>query len=296
MKILLIGCGLTGGAIASNLLKLSIVKEIALYSRTIKSAKALAFDLNNPKVMVIDKLDKISDFDYVVIALSGMSDSAREDSMFKRKTTFEVRQDELKYNIGAIAGLVSYLKKISNKTKIIVVTNPVDEITNYLRIILKNERVFGFGLDLDARRYSKVLDKQVFCIGTHGKAIPLINSSSESDYNILYKKTDTELMSYIRRNGIPHNLAGEAFSNFFNKFVSKKEEILHICYYLKKEFLGVKDISISLPFIVKGGKILRIADLSINKIEKRKFEKLAKQLEKSVKHILTTHKELISYR
>ena len=75
-----------------------------------------------------------------------------------------------------------------------------DEITNYLRIILKNDRVFGFGLDLDARRYSKILGKQVFCIGTHGKAIPLINSSSESDYDTLYKKTDTELMSYIRRN------------------------------------------------------------------------------------------------
>jgi len=296
MKILLIGCGLTGGAIASNLLKLSVVKEVALYSRTIKSAKALAFDLDNSKIKVIEKLDKISDFDYVVIALSGMSDSAREESIFKRKTTFEVRQDELKYNLGAITGLINYLKKISNKTKIIVVTNPVDEITNYLRIILKNDRVFGFGLDLDARRYSKILGKQVFCIGTHGKAIPLINSSSESDYDTLYKKTDTELMSYIRRNGIPHNLAGEAFANFFNKFFSKKGEILHICYYLKKEFSGVKDISISLPFIVKRGRVLRIVNLNINKVEKRRFQKLAKQLKKSVKHILTTHKELISYR
>jgi malate/lactate dehydrogenase len=296
MKILLIGCGLTGGAIASNLLKLSNVQEINLYSRTMKSAKAVAFELKNPKVKILEKLDEISQFQYIIIALSGMSDSAREESIFKSKTTFEVRQDELKYNIGAIAGLVHYLKNIPKKTSIIVVTNPVDEITNYLRITLKHEKTYGFGLDLDARRYSKILGKPVLCIGTHGKAVPLINSPSDVDYSALYKKADTELMSYIRRNGIPHSAAGEAFAQFFSKFISEKKEILHVSYYIKKSFLGVKGISISLPFVVKGGNIVGIASLNINDIEKKRFNKLAKQLKKSVAHILLTHKRLMSYR
>ena len=59
-------------------------------------------------------------------------------------------------------------KNISKNTKIIIVTNPVDEITNYLRITLKNNNIFGFGMDLDARRYSKVLGLPTLCIGTHG--------------------------------------------------------------------------------------------------------------------------------
>jgi len=296
MKILLIGCGLTGSAIATNLLRYDYIKEIALYSRTVKSAKALAFDLNNPKAMVMESLDQNKKFDYIIIALSGMSDSARMESILKRKTTFEVRQDELKYNLGAIAGLISYLEGVPKKTKIIVVTNPVDEITNYLRIMLKKENVFGFGLDLDARRYSKFLRKQVFCIGTHGKAVPIINASSEKEYDDLYKKIDSDLMSYIKRKGIPHNLAGEAFVDFFNKLVSKKKNIIHISYYLDKEFAGIKGISISLPFIVKEGKVLDIVQLDINNIEKKRFQRLSKQLKKSIDHILVAHKKLISYK
>ena len=151
-------------------------------------------------------------------------------------------------------------------------------------------------MDLDSKRYSKILGRQVFCIGTHGKAIPLINSSSEKDYNVLFKKADTKLMSYIRRKGIPHDLAGQSFADFFSKFVSKKKEILHISYYLKKQFQGIKNISISLPSIVKEGKVLGITNITVNNIEKRKFQKLARQLKKSVSHILTTHRKLISYK
>lgn len=296
MKILLIGCGLTGGAIASNLLKLTAIKEIALYSRTVKSAKALAFDLNNRKISVLNNLENIKKFDYIIIALSGMSDSAREESIFNRKTTFEVRQDELKYNLGAIIGMLNYLKKVPKNTKIIVVTNPVDEITNYLRIILNKNSIFGFGLDLDAKRYSNILGKQIFCIGTHGKAIPLINSDSEKDYDSLYKKTDSDLMDYIRRNGIPHQVAGEAFANFFSKFISNRKEIIHVSYYLKKDFLGAKGISISLPFIVKRGKILGIAKIKVNKIENKRFHHLTDHLKKSIEHILLTSKKLVSYK
>ena len=52
MNILLIGCGRTGRAIAESLLELIYVKKIFLYSRTSKSSKALAYDLDNNKVEV----------------------------------------------------------------------------------------------------------------------------------------------------------------------------------------------------------------------------------------------------
>ena len=296
MKILLIGCGLTGKAIVSNLLGFSFIDQIALYSRTIKSSNALKDQLNSTKINVIENLDSIINFQYIIVTLSGMSDGVREESMFKCKTTYEVRQDELKYNLGALAGLIKPLKKIRRDAKVIVVTNPVDEITNFLRIILKNENVFGFGLDLDSKRYSNLLGREILCIGTHGKAVPLINSNLESDYDNLFKKVDSELMSYIRRNGIPHNAAGEAFAKFFSKFISKKKQILHVSYYLKKYFQGVNNISISLPCEVNKGKILGIADFKVNSIEKKRFQKLVKQLKQSVNHILMTHKKLISYK
>jgi len=200
------------------------------------------------------------------------------------------------FNIGAITHLIESLRTFPQETKIIVVTNPVDEITNYLRIMLSKENVLGFGLELDTKRYEKVLGKKVYCIGTHGKAIPLINSKNEKEYNQLYKKIDNDLLQYIREHGIPHKMAGINFREFFEKLNSAKKEVIHVSFHLKKYFLGVKDISISLPCEVKKGKIIDIVKIQANQIERNKFIESAEELKNSITHIIETHKRLIEYK
>src|SRR3989344_543259 len=286
MRILLIGCGRTGRVIAEGLLKLKLgIGEILLYSRTPKDAKLLASDLKSSKLKVIEKLKKLPKLDYVIIALSAVSDEARNERMLKRSDTYQVRQDELKFNIGALTDLISYLKSVPKTTTIIVVTNPVYELTNFLRITLNHPKILGFGPELDAARYSKALGKQVFCIGVHGRAVPLISAKSEKKYRDLLKKIDKELLSRIRKHGIPYKIAGKLFSRFFRKLNSKKVETIYASYYLSKEFAGVKDISISLPFKAKKGEIIGVEGLKLNKIEQKMFLKLAVWLRKSVNHI-----------
>jgi L-lactate dehydrogenase len=295
MNLLLIGCGRTGRAIAENMLDLNFVKTLFLYSRTSKSSKSLSLDLNSKKVKVVEDIKSLKNIDFIIITLSGMSDTAREESFYQSETTYQVRQDELKFNIGAITHLIEDLRNFSQKTSIIVVTNPVDEITNYLRIMLNKENVLGFGLELDAKRYEKALGKKVYCLGTHGKAVPLINSKNEKEYEVLSKKIDNTLLEYIRKYGIPHKMAGINFKEFFEKLNSKKKEVIHISFYLKDSYLGVKNISISLPCEVKLGKIIKIAKIQVNEIEKNRFIESAEELKKSVQYIIETHKKLIEY-
>ncbi len=296
MNVLLIGCGETGSEVAQNIIQLDKISLLGLYSRTTKSSKQLSDKLKNPKTVVLENLDDLKKYDNVIIVLSGVSDSSRKDSILKRKTTYQVRQDELKYNLGAIASLIPYLKKLKESSNIIVVTNPVDEITNYLRIVLGKKNVLGFGLDLDCKRYSNSLGKSILCVGTHGKAVPIIDANSELVYDSLYKKEDSNLMAYIKRNGIPAKAGGSSFFEFFKKFISNKEELIHISYYLDKDFCGVKDISISLPYYVKNGKLLRVANIKLNEIERKRFKSSAEDLKKSVEHILSAHKELVTYK
>jgi len=296
MNILLIGCGRTGRAIAESLLELTYVKKVFLYSRTSKSSKALACDLDSNRVEVVDSIYLIKNLDYAIITLSGMSDSARSESMNKRHTTYEVRQDELKFNIGAIGYLLKDLNRLDKKTKIIIVTNPVDEITNYIQSMLPTKTILGFGLELDAKRYEKILGKKVLCIGSHGKAIPLINAKSEKEYSTLLTKTDSELLANIRKHGIPHKLAGAAFKSFFDRLNSTKEEIIHVSSFIKKPVMGIQNISISLPFRVKNGNIIEIAKLQVNEIEKKRFLSSIKELQESITHIIATHKKLVEYK
>ena len=296
MNILVIGCGRTGRSIVEGLLDIKYVDSVFLYSRTSKSAKALAYDLGNKKVFVSENMNNLRNIDYVVIALSGMSDNARLESIQKRASTYHIRQDELKFNIGAISELIKHLKKLPSASKIIVITNPVDEITNYLRMTLNNNNVLGFGLELDAKRYSKLLGKNVLCIGTHGKAVPILNLNSDQEYSKLSSRIDTELMGYIREHGIPNKAAGISFKEFFERLTGNKKDIVLVSNYISKPFYGLKGISISLPFECQEGKIIGIADFKPNHIELNRFKKSVLELQNSVKHILETHKKLISYK
>ncbi len=289
MNILLIGCGRVGKAITENLLDLKQVQKIYLFSKTSKSSKSLACELNSKKVKPIKSITNLKNIDYVIIALSEMDYSAREESLQNKNNTYEIRQDELKFNLSAVSQLITTLKTFSKETKIIVVTNPVDEITNFLRIILKKFCVLGFGLELDAKRLEKQLGKKIFCIGTHGKAIPLLNLKNKSEYLTIQKQTDESLLKFCRKNGIPHSIAGMTFKDFFERLNSEKMEIIHVSSYIKNAF-GIRDISISLPFNVKKGQILGPAKISLNNIEKELFIESADELKKSIANILDLQK------
>jgi len=296
MKVLLIGCGNTGSAIAKRLSKKEEIEKIFLYSRTSKSSKRLEEEIHQENTLSIQEIEEAKEVDYVILALSSISDGAQKKSFNTRKNTFEVRQDELKFNLGSVSHIVEDLKNINIQESIIVVTNPMDEITNYLRIMLAPKKILGFGMDLDSKRYSIEIGKKVYCIGTHGKAIPLLNLSKESEYKNLYHNMDKKLLEYIRKNGIPHEAAGEAFMEFFNKLTSPSEETIHVSYYLDKSFLGVDKVSVSLPYRVKNGKIIDIANLSVNNTEKKRFLLEVKELKRSVNQILVAHKKLSAYK
>ncbi len=91
-------------------------------------------------------------------------------------------------------------------------------------------------------------------------------------------------------------MAGINFKEFFEKLNSNKKEVIHISFYLKDNYLGVKDISISLPCEVKQGKIINVTKIKVNKIERNKFIESVEELKKSINYIIETHKKLIEYK
>lgn len=298
MNILIIGSGRTGQAITQEILTLPQIKKLYVFSRTLKSAKNLADELKDERVIVVENLNSISTLDYVVITLSGISDEARESSIRLRNTTYELRQDELKYNLGALVGLTPFLKNLPIETKIIVVTNPVDELTNYLyQKIGKDRDIFGFGIQLDQKRFRDYLKQDIVCIGTHGAAIPLIGLGSIEEYKNLSENVDKILFERVRASGIPYNVAGSEFRTFFENLNSSEEKIVPVSYLLRNEFYGLKDIAISLPFIVKEGKILGVSDeIKFNETEKSLLEKQVEHIKTSVSHIIESHKYLEEYK
>jgi len=255
-KILFIGMGDTAKAITQELLK---NKDYSIYfispnKEIVNGAKQITNE---------DKIDP----SYVVLAFSSISPEDRINLTNKVKTTYDLRHAEFKENIKIINSYLPNLKKLKENTKIIVISNPIDELTNYLSTKLPNKEILGFGMQLDVKRFSSILGKKVDCVGLHGIAVPVINEKSKEKYIKLSKQVDKELFTYVHNKGIPAQFVGKEFSKFLKKLTGNKREVLYLCTKLTKPFGVVKNIAISLPWIVKNNKLVKIKNIKLNQIE-----------------------------
>lgn len=265
MNILIIGYGRVGKEITKNLATLDFIKNIFIVD------KAQSKIQNKKKLKFIENFNNL-DLDYILITLSATLKNKWEQMLNNEKDLFSLIQKELKYNLPEIKILVKKLKKLPLKTKIIVVTNPSDKITNYLKKQLRQE-VIGFGGELDAFRYKNQIGKKVFCIGLHNQCIPLVNSKSKEKIQSLIKKSSDNVMNQLRKLKMTHSFTGKMFRKFFIKLNSNKKSIVHMCYSKNEKY------SITQPLYVKKGKIISRVPVKINSLEKRLLnEIIAKDL------------------
>ncbi len=273
MNLLFIGFGNTGKSIANKLKSILEIKEIYYFNKN-----KIVSNYNSLKIKEISNYN----IDYCIITLSTMLISKRK-KLANSSSSYELRHKELKDNIKEIKILVPYLKKTN--AKIIIVSNPIDEIVTYLTPVLKNKEVIGFGVTLDSKRYSKKLNKIVDCIGTHGKAIPLINLKNKNEYHKLHSKIDKQLVLYVAKHGIPYELVTDEFNIWFKKLISKKENTLTISKYITKEIYGLKNVALSLPYFVKNRDIIAPKKLNLTKLEKQLLKEQGKLVKDNLKKI-----------
>lgn len=290
MNVLFIGCGRTATSIAKKLIKHDKVRKIYLNSRTNESAEDLKRVLthsSNKEIEVNMDLSKIDIPEYIIITLSTMPDKDWKDYVRVCKTNAENRLHELIYNINPIFMQTKILKKFAKDKKIIVVTNPVDVLTNYLK---KEgfEKVYGFGMELDAMRYSKLVfsdpDKKVSCVGIHGEALPVVGWGDKCLYDIAYEKMDKKLLEHVRDYGMPYDFCGERFFEFFDKLIGDQEETVMMSTMLQ-DYEGVSGVCMSVPVNVRQGEVISYVPLILNKIERNLFHNIRERLESSIKSV-----------
>jgi len=269
MNVLLIGFGKTGQEIAKQLNKNK--HEIFFISPSKKESKFTPVTPDHPP----------ENIDCILITLSTLSHQEREKLNFKVENVHDLIQAELKGNINAINKYIPFLKTIQYKF-IIVVSNPMDEIANYLLTKLPNKEIFGFGMQLDVKRFSKLLNEEIDCVGIHNSAIPLINENSDEKYDLLRNQVDAHLLTFLRKNLMTHKITGKEFANFFEKLTSKKEDIIYVSHYLKQSFCEIKKTAISLPFVIKDAKISGVKQIQLNNLEKERLVKSVKLLKKNL--------------
>jgi malate/lactate dehydrogenase len=159
MKIAIIGAGRVGATTAYTLLDRKLTSELLLIDVREEYLEGAKLDLQSafPFAKIYLK-GKIEDYDIIVMTAG----FPRTPAMKSRNELFEVNQK--------IFNNVFSGKKFKKGTKIIVVTNPVELLSDYLTTLtgLPKKNIIRFGNQLDSNRLKFISqNKNAYVYGGH---------------------------------------------------------------------------------------------------------------------------------
>lgn len=286
MKVSIIGAGNVGSLTAYAIAQEGLA-EVTLIDAVKGLAQGKAFDLEDARPILkynyqiegSDDISKIKDSNIIVIT-AGL---ARKPGM--------AREELLQKNSQILKGICGNIKKLSPGAILIVVTNPLDLMTNLaLKITgFKPQKVFGMGVSLDASRFANLIAKELnipatdveaAVIGSHGEAmLPLARFSKirgiSLDEFLDDKKLEFLVSKTIGRGADIVSLLGSASAYFapsaaiaeiVKAIIKDEKRVIGVCAYLNGEY-GIKDICVGVPCRLGKEGIEKIVELDLNKKE-----------------------------
>ncbi len=256
VKLAFIGAGRVGSTSAFTCLNHLNLEEIVLIDINKELAKGEALDLVHASYALQKPVNIKGSDDYALIENSDIvvvtAGVARKPGM--------TRLDLLKTNISIIKNVARKLKKnISEKTIIIVVTNPVDIMTYVMWKETGKDRksVIGMGNFLDTARLWSVEKtiSQNFVFGEHGEGMCI----SKDDEKI-EKAVRESAMEVIKRKGATFYAPGVAIYRMVRAIVEDTKETFPCSVVLQDEY-GLSDIAIGVPVVLGKTGVEKIIEL-----------------------------------
>ena len=305
MKVSVIGAsGRIGSAVSFLLAKESSIKHINLISREkslneLKGIKmdiydALAAEGRDAEIEVHSEKDlSVVDGSEITIIPAGVP---RNNKMS--------RLDLAKENAKIIKNYVRGISKTCD-TKLFIVTNPVDVMTQKALVESGYEKnqVFGLGTHLDSMRFKVAIakyfgvhigDVRTRIIGEHGDTmVPLLSATSIGGIPIdkfekfkdlpideIIEDVKTKGEQIIKLKGGSEFGPAAAILNVVRCIVNNEKRLLTLSAYVDGEFDGIKDVCIGVPVKIGRDGIEEVVSIELSKDELIAFRKSAEIIKK----------------
>ncbi len=308
MKVGIVGTGLVGATAAYALIMRGLGSEIVLVDVNVRRAQAEADDLLHA-VPFVHPLE---------VRAGGYEDLAGCRAIVVTAGTAqkpgESRLQLMGRNAGIVRSAMEGIFKYAPEATIVMVSNPVDIMT-HVAVAYANkqgfpaQRIFGSGTTLDTARFRSLLGRYLgvdaqhihgYVVGEHGDSelltwslaavggIPLETFVNNCD--IVWgeekrREMETEICraayQIIEGKGATYYGIGAAISRILDVVLHDHRAILTVCAP-HEEVLGVKNVTLSLPYLVGAQGVLDTLPLDLNAAETEALRSSATVIRKAI--------------
>lgn len=306
-KIVVIGAGNVGEAIAYTLMVRRQANDIVLIDVNEKRARGAAIDISHGTSF--HKEIQIRQGDYeectdagIIIITAGIARKPGQSRLELAKT-----------NVSIVKSITENVMKYAKNPLILVVANPADILTKAVQQFsgLPAERVMGSGTSLDTARFRRnisdqmhvnVLDVNAYILGEHGDSqVAIWSSATVGGFSLeeYMKQTGlqmdkAEVTEHTKNGGAEIiDLKGATFygvamavSTIVETIIRNDKAILSVAHVLDKEFGEWSGIAFSLPCRVGRNGIEKAFWPSVNEKEKMALDASAKVLKEFCMQVL----------
>ncbi len=301
-RIFMYGAGNVGSSCAA-VLECRNTGRITLYDIVDDVAIGQAMDINqtapfwdsDSKVTGTNTVEDMKDADVVVVTAG----APRREGMS--------REDLLNSNLTVIHEIGEAVAKYCPKAFVLVVSNPVDVLTWYLKDTWPDMNVVGLGCCLDSMRFRYFLAEALrlsvhstngMVIGTHNDdMIPLIKHASAEGLPALVQMSMDTAETIIRRTkeggtAIVKRLktrsgffaAGTAAAQVVESVVRNKQGIFPVSVTSRGEY-GYRGICLSLPAVIGERGVHRIIDIDLDDEDRGYLDICADKMKTTIEQI-----------
>ena len=301
-KVTVVGSGKYGSMTALRVAEYDIADTVVMTDIVEGLPQGLALDMNqsrfvekfSSKIIGTNNYEDTSDSDVVVITAG-----------LPRKPGMS-RMDLLEVNANIVTEVTSNIMKYSKNPIIIVVTNPLDQMTTLVSGVsgLPKSRVIGQAGVLDSSRFAYFISNKLnvnmkeveaWTLGSHGETMvpapsqckvngkPLTELLTNDEIDELVKRTSdggAEIVALLKT-GSAYFAPSSAAATMVKSIISDSNNVLPSCSWVSGEY-GISDVYLGVPTKLGKDGVTEIVELDLNTEELENLKSAADSVKQKV--------------
>jgi len=304
-KVTVVGAGKYGSMTALRVAEYNLASEVVMTDIVEGLPQGLALDINQSRF--------VEKFDTKVSGTNDYKETAESDVVvitagLPRKPGMS-RMDLLEVNAGIVTDVTKQILEHSEDPIIIVVTNPLDQMTTLTAEVskLSKGKVIGQAGILDSSRFAyfiseklnvKMSDVYALTLGSHGETMvpvpslctvsgePLVDILSEKDIDELVKKTSeggAEIVGLLKT-GSAYFAPASSAATMVKSIISDSNEVFPVCAWLEGEY-GINDVYLGVPAKLGKGGVTEIVEYDLTSTELDALREASKAVKDKVSEL-----------